>query len=386
LIVERDPSGRVIPQAEQLIEPAAPGSDIQLTIDRDIQYIVEQQLADAIIRTNSLAGSVVVLGVGTGEILAMASSPGFDPTERSTIRPENVRNRAVSEVFEPGSTLKAIVVAAALEAGIVAPDIAIDTPENLEIGEHSYEDPSSHPDRMSVADVLAHSSNTGAINIQRLLGNERHYEYLDAFGLGRPASIDFPGEASGDLPHVGAWCLTCGPSAAIGYGVSTTALQLASAFGVFANSGEWVEPYVVSEIVHADGTSDLTEPRRHRAISAQTALAMRRMLQRVVDIGTGTRAAVAGYTAAGKTGTTERFDVELQRYSDTDTIVNFVGMAPANDPRIVIAVVLDTPSGELEDGTDMRLSAGSAAPAFAEIAGPVLHVLGVPPDRPFDED
>ncbi|RPI20856.1 MAG: penicillin-binding protein 2, partial [Actinobacteria bacterium] len=212
------------------------------------------------------------------------------------------------------------------------------------------------------------------------------YTYLDAFGLGRPASIDFPGEASGDLPHVDDWCQTCGTSAAIGYGVSVTALQLATAYAAIANDGEWVEPYVVAEIVAADGQREVTEPRQHRAISAQTALAMRRMLARVIDVGTGTRAAVSGYSAAGKTGTTERFDVDLKAYSETDTIANFVGMAPIDEPQIVVAVVLDTPHGELDDGTEMRLAAGSAAPAFADIAGPVLHLLGVAPDRPVDED
>lgn len=385
-ILERDPSGRVIPQAEMLIEPAAAGSDIVLTLDRDIQYIVERALADALIRTGAIGATAVVLRVGTGEILAMASAPSFDPMERSSIPAANVRNRAVSEVFEPGSTLKSIVVAGAIEEGIVAPDIAISTPELLEIGEHSYEDPGDHPDKMSVADVLAYSSNTGAINIQRLLGDELHYQYLDAFGLGRPASIDFPGEASGDLPHVEAWCETCGPSAAIGYGVSVTTLQLAAAYATIANDGEWVEPYVVAEILETDGTSQVTEPRRHRAISAETALTMRRMLMRVVDIGTGTRAAVDGYSAAGKTGTTERFDVDLKAYSETDTIANFIGMAPVEDPQVVIAIVLDTPRGMLEDGTEMRFAAASAAPVFSEIAEPVLHLLGVAPDRPLDEE
>jgi len=379
LIVERDPAGRVIPQGEYLVEPATPGDDMVLTLDRDVQFISERALEDAVYRTGATWGAVVVLRPETGEILAMASSPSFDPSDRGSLDPEMMRNRAIAEVYEPGSTLKVLAVAGAIEEGIVDPTTPIDTPRSIQVGDATYEE-GGFPPWMSVADVVTHSSNVGAITIQRRLGNEEHYAYLDAFGLGRPASIDFLGEASGNLPHVDTWCVPCGSSAAIGYGVSVTPLQIAAAYAAIANDGEWVEPYIVAEIVDAAGNRELTEPRRHRVISAQTAISLRRMLASVVERGTGTRAAVDGFRVGGKTGTADRFDVNAARYSDTDTIASFIGMAPIGDPEFVVAIVLDSPHGTIADGADLKFGGASAAPVFAEIASALLHQLGVAPD------
>jgi len=381
LLVERDPSGRVIPQGQYTVEPAEPGSDIVLTLDREIQFIVEGALEEAVYRTGARGGAVVVLHAKTGEILALASAPTFNPAERGKLEPEIMRNRAITDTYEPGSTLKVIAIAGALEEGIVHPATPIETPRTIEVGEESYEDSSSNPPVMSVADVVTHSSNIGTIKIQQRLGDERHYSYLDAFGLGRPASIDFPGEASGLLPHVSEWCLPCGESAAIGYGISVTPLQMAAAYATIANDGEWVEPYLVAEIINGDGSREETEPRRRRALSVATAVTMRRLLQRVVDEGTGTRAQVAGFSVGGKTGTSNKFDVDLGRYSTIDTFASFVGIAPIDDPQIVVAIMLDSPHGELEDGADLKFGGASAAPVFATIVEPVLHQLGVAPDR-----
>jgi cell division protein FtsI (penicillin-binding protein 3) len=384
-IVERDQSGRAIPQAEFLLEPAVPGSDVILTLDRELQYAAERSLQKAIDLTGAEGGAVVALDPSNGEILAMVSLPDFDGSDRANLDPATIRNRAISDVFEPGSTLKVVTVAAALEEGIVRPDSWFNTPKRIEIGKETYTDHGYNPESMTVTDIVAKSSNVGTIQIQRQLGNEAHYRYLDAFGLGRSASIDFQGEATGHLEHVSEWCVpACGPSAAIGYGVGATPLQMAEIYATIANDGEWVEPHVVSEIIAPDGSSIVTDPRRHRVISPSTARIVRTMLQGVVDRGTGDRAALDNYTVGGKTGTSDKFNVETGEYSETDTIAWFIGIAPIDDPSIVVAVVLDSPSGKLPDGGDLKFGGNSAAPVFAEIAESALQQLGVPPTHTDD--
>jgi len=381
-IVERDPGGRVIPQGQFLLEPAQPGSDVVTTLDRQIQYIAEQAIDEAVATTHANWGTVVVLVPDTGEILAMASSPGFDPNDRHSLDPDVVRNRAIAEIYEPGSTLKVITIAAALEEGLVAPGTELDVPRHIQIGPKRYSDPSHHPPRMTVADIVRESSNVGTIEIQQLLGNERQYRYLDAFGLGRTASIDFPGERTGRLEDVSDWCpTTCGPSAAIGYGVSVTPLQMAEVFAIIANDGEWVEPHIVARIAGADGEMIETKPRRRHVLSPSTAATMRRMLVGVVEGGTGHRAAIPGFTVAGKTGTAEKFLPDEGAYSSEDRMASFIGMAPAEDPQIVVAVVLDSPKGQMDDGTELKYGGASAAPVFARVTLETLNELGVSPDR-----
>ncbi|HSJ70424.1 MAG TPA: penicillin-binding protein 2 [Acidimicrobiia bacterium] len=382
LIVERDPSGRVIPQGEILLEPATAGSDVITTIDREVQFAAEQGLRKAIQLTDAVGGSVVVLQRRTGAILAMVSWPGLDLNNRSEAVPDVLRNRAVADIYEPGSTLKVVTVAAAIEEGVVTPDTPIDTPDSLVVGDFEYEDHGSNPDWMSVADVVMRSSNVGTIEIQRRLGNELHYDYLTAFGLGAPSGLDVAGERHGQLDPTTRWTRTSGSSIAIGYAVGTTPLQMAAVYAAIANDGVWVEPHLVREIIRADGQRILTKPRSRPVVSPETAATMRRMLGRVVesDEGTGSRARMSDYTSGGKTGTTQKFDVELERYSE-DTIASFIGMAPLDDPEIVVVVVLDTPSGNLADGADLSLGGASAAPAFAEIAQNALHQLGIAPDR-----
>jgi cell division protein FtsI (penicillin-binding protein 3) len=387
-IVERDPGGRAIPQGEFLVEPGAPGADIVLTLDREIQYAAQSELEAAVARTGSVGGSVVVLDPYGGEVLAMASAPGFDPNVRDDLDPEVVKNRAVTDVYEPGSTLKVIAVAAALEEGVVAPGTTIEVHDTIQIGPEEYSDHSDLPSVMTVADIVAQSSNVGTIRIQQELGNERQYEYLDAFGFGRAASIDFAAEQAGRLEHVSRWChSSCGPSAAIGYGVGVTALQMAAAYATIANDGEWIEPHVVAEIIEADGTRIVTDPRRRTVLSQDTAETMRRLLRGVVERGTGYRAAIDGYTVAGKTGTSDKFLVDEARYSDEVSIASFIGMAPADTPSVVVAVVLDSPQGALDDGTELKFGGASAAPVFAAVTEAALHQRGVTPDAAgADED
>ncbi|KAA3641125.1 MAG: penicillin-binding protein 2 [Armatimonadetes bacterium] len=380
LIVERDPSGRVIPQGQVIVEPAVAGSDIVTTIDREIQFAAEQGLRRAIQTTGAHSGAVVVLDPDTGAILAMASAPGFDLNDRSEASPAVLRNRAVSDMYEPGSTLKVLTVAAALEEGIVSADTMIDTPHTIEIGDFTYSDHGSNPPQMTVRDVVAKSSNIGTIHIEQMLGKERHYDYLTKFGLGRQAGLDVEGERHGTLPPTSQWTATSGSSIAIGYAVHTTALQMAALYAAIANDGVWTEPYLVDQIIQPDGKKIRTAPRAHRVLSPETATTVRSMLGRVIEEGTGSRAALTDYTAGGKTGTTDKFDVERGVYSD-DTYASFIGMAPLDDPRVVVAIVLDTPHGQLADGTSLSLGGASAAPVFAEVAQNALHQLGVAPDR-----
>lgn len=379
-IVEKDPSGRVIPQGQFLIEPAVPGSDVITTIDREIQFAAEQGLTRALQKTDAVGGAIVVLDPDTGAILGMASSPGLDLNDRSQVTPEVLRNRAVADVYEPGSTLKLLTVAAALEEGVVDPDTLIDTPPEIEIGDFTYRDSGSNPAQMTVSDVVAKSSNVGTIHIEQLLGEDRHYDYLTQFGLGQRTGLDVAGEQHGLLTPPAQWNETSGTSIAIGYAVHTTALQMAAVYATVANDGVWIEPYLVSEIVQADGSRIKTNPRVRPILSPETAASLRDMLGRVIDIGTGSRAALTDYTSGGKTGTTRKFDVEKGEYS-SDTWASFIGMAPLSDPKVVVAIVLDTPKGELEDGTSQTGGGGSAAPVFADVAQNALHQLGVAPDR-----
>lgn len=383
MIVEVDPTGRAIPQGEVRVESSVAGSDIVTTIDREIQFAAEQAIRRAVQTTGAIAASVVVLLPDTGEIVAMASWPGLDLNDRSAVSPDVLRNRVVADIFEPGSTLKMITIAAALEEGIVTSLTPIDTPNTVTIGEFEYEDHGWNPEWMTVEDVLSRSSNVGTIEIQRRLGNDKHYEYLTAFGLGQPSGIDVAGERHGALDPTAIWTRTSGSSIAIGYAVGTTALQMAAVYGTIANDGIWTEPYLVSEIIKPNGDRIRTSPRTRQVLSPETAAEIRRLLSRAIetDAGTGKRARMTDYTSGGKTGTSQKFDVAAGAYSD-DTIASFIGMAPFNNPKVVVVVVLDSPRGtHPEDGADLSLGGVSAAPVFAEIAQNALHQLGIAPDR-----
>jgi cell division protein FtsI (penicillin-binding protein 3) len=387
-IVERDPYRNPIPQGEYIVDPPTHGADIVLTVDREIQFAAEEALLGAVARTGARAGSIVVIDVATGEILAMASAPTFDPNRRAEADPRAFRNRAIADMYEPGSTLKVVTIAAALEEDLVSPNTVLDLPAKYVIDLEP--DPKVYTDvgrrsatELSIAEIVARSSNIGTITVQAMLGNEIHHRYLSAFGLGQEASGDLPGEAAGFLRPVQDWCeTTCGPSTAIGYRVDVTVLQMAAAFAAIGNDGVWVEPHVVREIILADGTRDEFSPIRRPVLSEAAARTMQILLQGVVesDRGTGWRAAVAGYTVGGKTGTTEKFLPDAGVYSEDDRVASFIGIAPISSPRIAVAVMLDTPSGDDERGDDQRFGGVAAAPVFAEVVEAALHRLGVAPD------
>jgi cell division protein FtsI (penicillin-binding protein 3) len=381
LIVERDPYGRVIPQGEALVDPATPGSDIVTTIDREIQFAAEQALADAVERTNAIGGSVVVMSPETGEILAMANWPAIDLNDRSVYDAQAMRNRAATDIFEPGSTLKTVTVSAALEEGVVTPDTPINTPKTVTIGEFDYTDHGYNPPWMPVKDVVKKSSNVGTIEIERRLGRTLHYKYLTEFGLGTTAALDVAGERYGPIAPTSEWNNTTGSSISIGYAIGTTAIQMAAVYSTIANDGVWTEPFLVKEIRPAGGEPIVTHPRTRVVLSPETAESMRWMLGRVVeDDGTGRRAYMDAYTSGGKTGTTNKFDTDLGRYVEA-TNASFIGLAPLDDPQVVVVVVMDSPNGFGSDGVELSLGGASAAPVFKEVAQAALHQLGVPPDR-----
>ena len=263
----------------------------------------------------------------------------------------------------------------------MAPDQVLRLPAELAIHDKTYTDEGRKKKvELTITEIVEQSSNIGTILIQGALGNETHHRYLQAFGLGAAASGEFPGEAAGSLQPSAEWCdTTCGPATAIGYRVGVTPLQMAAVFATIANDGVWVEPHIIKETVHSDGTVETYDPVRRPVVSRETARLMREMLQGVVENGTGSRAAVDGFSVGGKTGTTEKF-IPHVGYSEEDRIASFIGMAPVLNPEIVIAVVLDSPRGKDVDGQQLKFGGVSAAPLFSRIAAAALHQLGVAPD------
>jgi cell division protein FtsI (penicillin-binding protein 3) len=376
LLVERDPYGRTIPQGEYSVVPAEPGTDLVLTLQTEIQYAALTALEEAVERTGSRAGSIVVLDPASGEVLAMANMPTYDPNDRDTAIPRMMRNRAVTDTFEPGSTQKLVTIAAALEAGLVEPGTTFTIPERIEIQDTVFEDFTLHPEQLTVTEIVAHSSNLGTILVGEELGTRLLHQYMFAFGQGRPSGVDFPGEAGGVLRPPEEWCITtCLAGTSIGYHVSVTPLQMAMVYATIANDGIWVEPHLVGEIVDGRGVVEEVMPLERRVVSSETARQMRLMLEAVVERGTGSAAAVPGYRVGGKTGTTEKYLAESGTYSEEQVVASFIGMAPIDDPRVVVAVVLDSPASDSSGGK-------GAAPVFAEVTLAALHQLGVPPDAP----
>jgi len=382
---ERDPYGNPILQGDSEIIPAVPGVDIRTTLDPGIQIAAQEALALAVEESSATAGWAVVLDVATGDVLAMATAPTFNLNDRTNVDRETFRNRVVTDQFEPGSTLKVLTIAAAIEEGIVTPDTEFTLPATLEIARKKYSDVGRKDERvMSVRDIVAKSSNVGTITVQQLLGNEKHWEYLNRIGLGRRTTSHIPGEVSGLLHPVKDWCdSVCGPSTGIGYRVNVTLLQMAAVFATVANDGVWIEPHVIDEEIFPDGTRTTFQPIERPVFSEETARTMRELLAGVVEGGTGRRAAVEGYRVGGKTGTTQKYLEAEGGYSDTAVVASFIGIAPIDNPRIVVAVVLDSPTGErIEGDRAVSLSYGgvSAAPVFAAIVKAAMHGLGVPPE------
>jgi cell division protein FtsI (penicillin-binding protein 3) len=363
--IMKDSRGRVVEIVERIKQPS-PGRELAASVDLRIQYLAYRELKAAVQRAGAAAGSAVVLDVATGEVLAIVNQPSYNPNDRSQFSASRYRNRAITDIFEPGSSLKPLIVAAALETGQLSPSSTIDTsPGYIQVGAKLIED-HNNMGRIDLATLLARSSNVGAIKVAMSLEPEALFGVLSAFGLGRVSASDFPGESAGLLSHHSNWRSISQATLAFGYGLSVTPLQLAQAYAIIAARGL----HRPVSLVRVDQA-----PIARRVVSADTAGAVLGMLENVVsgDEGTGKRAAVPAYRVAGKTGTARK--VVPGGYSEDHHTALFAGIAPVSRPRLAIVVVVDDPRGGEYYGGDV------AAPVFSNIARGALRILAVPPDN-----
>lgn len=356
-----------------------PGDNLVLTIDKNIQYIAEKELEQAIHDTQAIAGTVIVENPHTGEILALANRPTFNPNQRKQITPAALTNRAVSYVYEPGSTFKLVTISAALEEKVTNPNELFD----CQMGSIVYNGMRIRDSKphgiLPVWGVLAESSDVGAIKIALRLGEDRFYKYIRAYGFGQQTGIELPGETRGLTKPVSRWSKVSIAAISMGQEIGISPLQLAGLISTFANDGVWVAPRIVTGTVEPKGTPQAVAfhpGASRRVISSYTAAEMRSMMQKVVLEGTGRKAILEGYSSAGKTGTAQKVDPATGAYSKTKYIGSFAGFAPVNNPQIVVAVILDSAVG-LHQGGQV------AAPVFNRISQQVLEYLHVPHDLPL---
>ncbi len=373
-IVGKDALGREV-ATQRVLVPPAPGRGVRLTLDTTIQYLVEREIDAAYRRTQAKAAMAVAMDPRTGDILALAIRPAFNPNAFLDVPSRDVwRNRAVTDPFEPGSTFKVILAAAALEEGVARPDDRI----WAENGQLTIARTTIHDWKkfgwLSFGEVLQNSSNVGSMKVGLALGRDRYHRYMTAFGFGALTGVGLPGESRGVLRDPQRWSPLSLPTMSIGQEVSVTALQMLAAFGAVANGGTLMQPRLVKAEFDADGREvRRSEPRAVRqVVSAQTAATLTRLLVQVVDHGTGHLAAVPGYAVAGKTGTAQKLDPATRRYSRAPGVLSFVGFVPADEPRLVMLVMLDEPRTE-------KWGSEAAAPIFSAIAGPVLRHLEIAP-------
>lgn len=369
--VEVDPSGNVIPGGMSKVTAAEPGSNVTLTLNQDIQYEAQQALSKQVQQIGAAGGSVVVLDPKTGQVLAAASTPGFDSSNPGAANPADTGNPIVSDMYEPGSVNKVIVAAAALESGALHPNDMLTIPPSLKISDATFHDAEAHPQEdLTFTGVLAKSSNIGAIKIAQLLGNATVAKYLSLFGLGAKTGVEVPGEVPGVLPPVDSWRATTAATIPFGQGMDVTAIQVAAAYGAIANGGVYVAPRFVLSTTDKNGdVVPQPAPPQRQVVSEQTAATLRTMLEQVTsDNGTAPAARIQGYRIAGKTGTA--YAVGPDGKYNHKYVSSFVGMAPADNPRLVVEVVLNQ--------TD-QFGGTAAAPVFKDVMGFALKTLGVTP-------
>ncbi|HPE59715.1 MAG: penicillin-binding protein 2 [Thiothrix sp.] len=361
--VVRDGRRRIVEDIES-IEDMVPGKDLQLSVDKRIQYLGYKALKTQVYKLKAKAGSLVVMDAHNGEILAMANIPSFNPNNRKELESYRIRNRAVTDEFEPGSTLKPFTVAAALEARVIGPDVEIDTsPGHLNFGKYVVRDPGNYGS-ISLSRLLAKSSNVGASRIALMMDPRDHWMFLSRVGLGHSPNAGFAAEATGQLSNYTGWGKVDRASHGYGYGLSASLLQLAHAYTPFAANGVLMP----ATIYHLQ-----EQPKGQQVMSAETAGAVLNMMEAVVQsTGTGSRAMIDGYRIAGKTGTA--FKYINGKYSRDRYMTNFIGIAPASRPRLVVAVQIDEPKIEDSGGR-------AAAPVFAKVMSESLRLLDIPPDN-----
>lgn len=367
----------------------SPGRNMVLTIDENIQFLAERALDHAMEKTQAANGTVVVQDVHTGQILALAIRPTFNPNQVRHATPDLLRDHAVSDVYEPGSTFKLVTYSAALDQHSVSPETIIDCHGSVinVAGRTVHDDKGDHFGRITVADALAHSSNVGAIEVAQTIGAEKFYQYIRAYGFGSRSGIELPGETRGLLRPVNRWSPSSIASIAMGQEVAVTPIQLSTMVSAIANGGVYLPPHILMPVQPQSNNTKLTPSPfhpgneipnplpagAHRVISTMASAEMRKMMAGVVEFGTGRTAQLNGYTSAGKTGTAQKIDPATHTYSKTMHVASFAGFAPVSNPVIAVAVIIDTPKGSY-------YGASVSAPVFAEIAQQVLEYLGVPHD------
>jgi cell division protein FtsI (penicillin-binding protein 3) len=349
------------------------GTSIVLTLDEKIQYIAEKELAQAIHDTQAKSGTVIVENPNTGELLAVANWPTFNPNAAKDSNPESRMDRAASALYEPGSVFKIVTLSAAIDQGVTKQDELIDCQNGaIYIAGHRIRDHKAFG-LLTVSQILSNSSDVGAIKVGLRLGAPKLYDYIRSFGFGQPTGVDLPGESRGMLRRLEIWTPVSVGSISMGQEIGVTPLQMITAMSAMANGGLVVRPHVVRAFRRGTQMVEPPQQEPRRVIRATTAATMRRMLEGVVLNGTGKLARLDGYTSAGKTGTAQKFDIATGHYSAHQLIASFVGFAPINTPAVTILVQLDSPVGMHEGGQ-------VAAPAFKRIAQQVLAYLDVPHD------
>ena len=370
---ERGPGGRAIPTGERSLTEAEPGVDVRLTIDRDIQYMAQQAIADQVRASQSDSGTVVVMDARTGNLLAVATAPTFDANDPGSADPEVLGNRALTEVFEPGSTAKLMSIAAVVNEGAADAYSWFKIPVSLTRGDKAFKDHTPHGGmNLTLAGIMAKSSNMGTILAAERIGGRQLERYLRKFGTAEPTGINFPGEAKGSLLPRDQWSPTSFPTIAFGQGFSMNAVQATSVFATIANDGVRLQPRLVDALVHADGTEEVpkqAEPKR--VVSPSTARQVRAMLESVVGPGgTAPNAGVPGYRVGGKTGTAQAFDASCGCYRGV--VASFIGIAPIDDPQLVVSVFLNNPKNG-------RYGGELGGPVFKRVMTYALQSRQVPP-------
>ena len=365
--------GNIIPGSEEVKVEAKSGTSIRLTIDRDVQWVAQNAINDAVASSRAKSGTVVVMDPKTGHILAQASAPTFDPNNSASITLEKLRNPAVQEVYEPGSTGKVITVAAALEEKKLTPETIFTIPYSMRIYDRTFSDHEKHPvQRLTTAGLLAVSSNTGSIKIGNMLGQDTLYKYLRKFGIGESTDSKLPGESAGILHPVKDWSGVSLPTIAFGQGYSVTAMQATSVFATIANDGVRVKPTILAGVVDQSGKyTPAKAVDGERVLSVENAAKMRTMMESVVSKdGTAPTAAIPGYRVAGKTGTAQRYNTACSCYSGYTA--SFIGFAPADQPKYVVSVTIQDPKG-------LHWGGALAGPVFKKVMSFVLQSEKVKP-------
>ncbi|MHB8840185.1 MAG: peptidoglycan D,D-transpeptidase FtsI family protein [Candidatus Aquicultor sp.] len=376
IVAERDGQGRPIPQSVQSARRAIDGSNIRTSIDKEIQYKAELELAAAVKKYKAKRGSVIVMDPKSGEIYAMANVPYFNPNQLATVNKDNLRNTAITDIYEPGSTMKAIIANGALQEGLCNPSTPFYLKPTIKIGSKRIKDAHARPAGMyTFANIIQESSNVGMVKIGMLMGKDKILDYLSRFGFDRKTGVDYPGEARGFYPKGDNWSMMSLANIPFGQGICTTQLMMVKAFATIANDGIPIKPHLLLDATDKRGRVILSAPvmPEKQVVDRAVCEEMKRILERAVTDGTGPQAKVAHYRVGGKTGTAQKAKINGRGYEEGRYVASFIGMAPIQDPKLVISVVIDEPQESIYGGS-------VAAPVFSRVAEFSLRYLKIPPE------